>query len=125
MVNIFNKKEGENIGNVPKLDSAKKEEPVEFETARTTTTTTTSENTPKGVPGKDLLGSEKGVKSAKDTGALDDRASKKARVDCSDKLSENRDDIGVPKFSINSDRNKGKELAACEVTRKPADVSLV
>ncbi|XP_058203995.1 protein ANTI-SILENCING 1 isoform X4 [Rhododendron vialii] len=76
------------------------------------TSTTSTKKKPKTVPGKDFLGSDKGVKSAKDTGALDDRPSKKARVDCSVKLSENNNDIGGQKLSLNSDRNKGKELAA-------------
>ncbi|KAI8568806.1 hypothetical protein RHMOL_Rhmol02G0229100 [Rhododendron molle] len=75
------------------------------------TSTTSTKKKPKTVPAKDFLGSDKGVKSAKDTGALDDRPSKKARVD-SVKLSENNNDIGGQKLSLNSDRNKGKELAA-------------
>ncbi|KAF7150828.1 hypothetical protein RHSIM_Rhsim02G0183000 [Rhododendron simsii] len=76
------------------------------------TSTTSTKKKPKTEPAKDFLGSDKGVKSAKDTGALDDRPSKKARVDCSVKLSENNNDIGDQKLSLNSDRNKGKELAA-------------
>lgn len=76
------------------------------------TATTSTEKKPKAVPTKGLQGSGKVVKSAKETGALDDRPSKKARVDCSVKLSENKNDIGGQKLSLNSDRNKGKELEA-------------
>lgn len=60
-----------------------------------TTIGTSSEKKPKAVPTKDFLGSDEGVKSAKDTGALDGRPSKKARVDCSVRLTENRNDIGI------------------------------
>ncbi|THF95080.1 hypothetical protein TEA_028967 [Camellia sinensis var. sinensis] len=61
--------------------------------------------------GSGFLGPDRGIKSVKDTGASEDRPSKKARVDSSIKLSENKNNNGVRKASINSDGNNAKDLA--------------
>ncbi|CAL5429154.1 unnamed protein product [Camellia sinensis] len=78
------------------------------------TTITSPEGKAKTGPGSGsgFLGPDKGIKSVKDTGALEDRPSKKARVDSSIKLSENKNNNGVRKASINSDGNNAKDLAA-------------
>ncbi|CAL5431604.1 unnamed protein product [Camellia sinensis] len=78
------------------------------------TTITSPEGKAKTGPGSGsgFLGPDKGIKSVKDTGALEDRPSKKARVDSTIKLSENKNNNGVRKASINSDGNNAKDLAA-------------
>ncbi|THG13253.1 uncharacterized protein LOC114274928 [Camellia sinensis] len=78
------------------------------------TTITSPEGKAKTGPGSGsgFLGPDKGIKSVKDTGALEDRPSKKTRVDSSIKLSENKNNNGVRKASINSDGNNAKDLAA-------------
>uniref|UniRef100_A0A5B7B2F1 BAH domain-containing protein n=1 Tax=Davidia involucrata TaxID=16924 RepID=A0A5B7B2F1_DAVIN len=53
---------------------------------------------------------DKGEKSAKDSCALEDRPSKKAKFDSSTKLSEDKNRDSVQKLSINSDRSDVKDF---------------
>ncbi|GFS44923.1 bromo-adjacent homology (BAH) domain-containing protein [Actinidia rufa] len=88
------------------------------------TTSAPSERKLKLGSGKDILESDKGVKSDKD--ALEDRPSKKPRIDSSVKPEKKKND-DVHKLSINSDGNNAKDLAATLTVggkTKPEAVSL-
>ncbi|XP_057504082.1 protein ANTI-SILENCING 1-like isoform X2 [Actinidia eriantha] len=88
------------------------------------TTSAPSERKLKLGSGKDILESDKGVKSDKD--ALEDRPSKKPRIDSSVKPEKKKND-DVHKLSINSDGNNAKDLAVTLTVggkTKPEAVSL-
>ncbi|KAA8525308.1 hypothetical protein F0562_007163 [Nyssa sinensis] len=73
----------------------------------------TAEEKKKSASGKGgSLGLDKGEKHAKDSGALEDRPSKKARVDSSLKLSDDKNRDSFQKLSVNSDGKNVNDLVA-------------
>ncbi|XP_059633112.1 protein ANTI-SILENCING 1-like [Cornus florida] len=69
------------------------------------TTVSSADGKARSVLGKDSLGLDKGVKSAKDRGAVEDRPFKKARVDSSVKLSTDKNRNNVQSLGVNSGGN--------------------